>query len=356
MPFPLHAPYLSAPAAALALSLLAACAGESPTPTAAAQAPDPDAHLVEVATVALDRLGHRSVRTGTLRWRREAKVYTQEEGAILELPHFEGDPVAAGEVVVRMDAALLQAQLDKAVAERRQAELDLERLRDLAKRQLAAEEQLARAETALQVARAEEAVLRTRVGYTTVRAPFAGIVTARHAELGDVTGRHVHVLTLADPASLVTEVSVSELLLPALSVGDSAQVRVDALGQQVFPGRIVRIHPTVDPRTGQGTVEVALDPIPPGARAGQLSRVTLSAPALERLVIPFEALRRDSGGEYVFRLEADTTVRRTPVRTGLRIGQRVEVLEGLELDQRVVVKGFFGLSEGKEVRPVELTS
>jgi RND family efflux transporter MFP subunit len=308
-------------------------------------------HLVEVAEVQRESVGYSVVRTGTLRARREVRLHTQEEGRIVELPYYEGDRVEEGAVVARMDDALLKAQLDQARATRLQAEADRDRLSSLARNRLVSEDDLARAETAVQVARAEEDMLRTRLEYAVIQAPFTGVVSARLAEPGDALPRHTHLMTLIDPDSLLTQVTVSELLMPILEPGDEVQVQVDALGDRRYPGRILRIHPAVDARTRQGVVEVLVAPVPTGARPGQLCRVTLTAPSHERLLIPFSALRRDERGEYVYRV-ADSVAERMPVRSGLRIDDRVEILEGLAAGDRVVTRGFLGLTADKQVQTV----
>ena len=209
-----------------------------------------------------------------------------------------------------------------------------------------------RARTAVDVAAADETLLQIRLGYTTVTAPFDSIVTERLAEPGDVLERHDHVLTIADPSSLVADLQVSELLLPHLTVGHPAEVRIDALGDRLFDGRVLRIHPELDPVTRQGRVEVAMRPVPEGARAGQFARVTFQVRALDRRIIPFSALRRDTQGEYVFRLRDDDTVERVRVRGGRRLAERVEVLDGLTEGDRVVTKGFLGLAAGTRVKAV----
>jgi RND family efflux transporter MFP subunit len=337
--------------AVLAVALNGACApGETPQPAAARRESPP--HLVELAAVEERVVERTGVYTGTVKARRVQRVFTQEEGRITVLPFYEGDRVRAGEVVLRLDDALLRAEIDKAVASRQQAELDARRLQGLSGRQLVSEDEIARARTAVEVARAEEAALRTRTGYTTEAAPFDAVVTARLAEPGDMVPRHTHVLTLTDPASLVTEVAVSELVMPLLAVGDPAEVRIDALGPAPFSGRILRLHPTLDPRHRRGVVEVALDPVPPGAQAGQFSRVTLRVAARKRVLVPFSALQRDHDQEYVYRLGADGRATRAGVRSGERFGNAVEVLEGLSPGDRVVVRGFLGLRDGMPVRPV----
>ena len=333
----------------LLLPLLGACEKGGETPKQAAKRP-PNAHLVEAVTVQAEALAYRAERTGSLRARREVRVFNQEEGRIAELPHFEGDRVNHGEVVARLDDTLLSAQLDKAKAQRRQAELDLKRLQGLAKKRLAAEDELARARTALQVAQAEEALLTTRLGYAEIHAPFTGVVTQRLAEPGDIAPRHTHLLTLMDPTSLIMEARVSELLLPDLATGDAVEMRIDALGETRHRGVIRRIHPTVDPRTRMGRVEIALEPAPEGARPGQLARVHLQGRGEERLALPFHALRRDEAGEYVFILGDDGKVTRRGVESGPRLAERVAVTSGIEAGERVVTKGFLGLAAGMKVK------
>ena len=280
------------------------------------------------------------------------KILTREEGRIAQLPYYEGDRVHKGDLLLRLDDTLLQAQLEKAVAQRRQAQLDLKRVDQLQRRQLVAEEAIARARTALDVAQAEEDLLRTRLSYTRQAAPFDGVVSDRLAEPGDAVPRFTHVLTVIDPTSLVTEVNVSELLLSDLAVGDPVAVRIDALGGTPYTGHIQRIHPQVDPTTRQGTVEVTLQPAPKGARAGQLCRVTLRGHPAQRLTVPFAALRRDSGGPYVLRIDEGKAVR-TAVATGINLEDRVEVLQGIDEGQQVVTKGFLGLTEATPVQVVD---
>lgn len=330
------------------LLILGGCGSSAPPEQARAERP----HLVETAAVVQANLSLVRTRTGTLRARHEVMIHTQEEGRIREFPHYEGDRVAKGELLVRLDDALIQAQLARASATRKQAEQDLRRLRELRARNLVSEDEYARAQTQLEVAQADEQLLRTRLGYTTIESPIDGVVTTRLSEPGNVVERMHHVLTVADLSSLVTAVEVSELVLPHLRLDDTANVRIDALGDEVHPGRIVRIFPSLDPVTRRGTVEVELNPVPAGAAPGQLCRVEFTTHARERFVIPFSALRSDDASEYVLVLDAENRARHVAVTSGLRLAEQVEILTGLETGQQVITKGFLGLSPGKQVKPV----
>ncbi|HEY5603810.1 MAG TPA: efflux RND transporter periplasmic adaptor subunit [Gammaproteobacteria bacterium] len=309
-------------------------------------------HLVEAVVVARSSLGVEWLRTGTLRARREVAMHNQEEGEIIQLPYFEGDLVKKGDVVVRLDDKLLRSQLSRAKATRNQADQDLKRIQNLFKKKLVSDEELNRAETALEVAKADEEVLATRISYTTIASPMNGIVSARLSEPGNIAERYTHLLTISDPTSLITEVTLSELLISQLSLNHPVEVTVDALGDKTFEGKVVRIFPNLDPVTRQGTVEVELKPVPQGASPGQLCRVKLTTLAAERMMIPFGALRRDQKGEYVVTLDAEGKVQHAPVVVGLRIGEQIEILKGLEDGQQIVTKGFLDLAPGKKVKVV----
>jgi membrane fusion protein (multidrug efflux system) len=309
-------------------------------------------HLVELATVRRGTLSLSRVYTGSLRARRVHRVHAQEVGSITALPAYEGDRVRTGSVILRLDRVLLETELAKAMAVRKEAQANLARLERLVRSRMVAEDEVSRGRTAVDVATAEEALLRTRLGYTVVTAPFDGVVTQRLAEPGDVVERHDHVLTLADPSSLIADLEVSELILPHVTLGDRVGVRIDALGDQRLQGRVLRIHPTLDAATRLGRVEVELTPAPDGARAGQFARVSFEVRALDRQMVPFSALRRDTVGEYVFRLREDGHVERLAVRGGRRLAERVEILEGLSDGDQVVTKGFLGLVSGARVSPV----
>ena len=330
--------------------LLAACTQD--TEKRPAEPASTPTHLVELVEVIRDTVRTSTVYTGSIRARRSVRIFTQEEGRITKLPFYEGDPVSEDQIVLELDDRLLKAQMTKVTVTRRQAESNFERLTRLRKQNLISEDEYIRGDTAMQVATAEESVLRTRLSYTRVAAPFAGLVTFRGAEPGDFVERNSHVLTIADPSSLVVELMVSEMVLPHVSTGDSVEVQIDALGASKFAGRVLRSHPELNARTRQGRVEIELKPIPVGARAGQFARVRFGIEAFNRVVIPFAALRRDQDGEFVYAVDDELVAVRVAVRSGRRLADRVEIVAGLTPGQHIVVKGFLGLKPGRTITPV----
>jgi multidrug efflux pump subunit AcrA (membrane-fusion protein) len=129
-------------------------------------------------------------------------------------------------------------------------------------------------------------------------------------------------------------------------------VRIDALGTGVLEGRILRIHPALDPLTRQGIVEIALTPLPDGFREGQFARVTLKTAARERMLVPFSALQRDREGEFLYRLTDEGLVETVRVTSGVRTADRIEILDGIAPGDRIVSRGFLGLRAGMAVTVV----
>lgn len=310
-------------------------------------------HLVTTITAERASVAVPHERPGSLRLRRLVRLHSQEEGRITELQVFEGDEVAPGQTLIRLEDDLLRAELDAARATAAQERLDLKRLEGLAGRGGASEDEIAQARTAVAVAEAQVRVLETRLAFTEISAPFAGLVTARLAEPGDFVTKNTHLLSIADPASLIAEVLVSELVLPQLSVGDPVQIRIDALGGLIVPGRILRIHPTLSETGRQAMVEIAFDQIPAGARDGQFVRVRFESRGIPRLMVPFRALRQDRDGPFVWIIDEAGEAQRQPVEIGVRITDQVEIVDGLEPGTQVITRGFLGLAAGKEVRAIE---
>ncbi len=308
-------------------------------------------HLVEVVEVMPRRVAVQRTRSGTLRSYRSVEIQTQEAGRITALPWYPGDRVGAGELLAALDDTLLGAELARAKAGLREAQQNLARLRKLAAKSLVSSEELLRRQTEAEVAAADVQVLETRLSYTRILAPFDGVITERLSEPGNIAEDQTHLLTLADPTQLVVDVTVSELVLAQLQLGDPVAVVIDALGAEPHRAHISRIYPQVDPVTRRGTLEVRLEPVPDGARAGQFVRVELKTAERERLLVPFSALRFEEG-TYLYLVQPDGRVEQRTVVTGSRLADEIEILEGIASGDRVVTRGFLGLTPGKAVQIV----
>ncbi len=313
-------------------------------------------HLVELAPAQIRAVRTELAASSRLQTRRIARLGTEIGGRIVQLPVYPGDRVKQGELLLALDDGLIRIELDKARAQRQQAQSEYDRLLKLKPKQLASDEEITRARTALQIAKAEVRLQQNRLQRSRLLAPFDGVITQRLLETDEVVAAKTHVLTLLDPNSLFLTLSLAEQWLPWLAVGDHVILRIAALGNSWHDGEIRRIHPVIEQSSRQGKIEVELTPLPFGATAGQLVSAKLFTQSVDRLVIPAHSLQYDSRGAYVYTVDDDNIAHRVNVTAGQQYGEWIAIDEGLSVNDRIVIKGSIGLREGKRVKPVSHTS
>lgn len=311
---------------------------------------------VHVAKVVRQGLEKKQLITGSIEAYSNVRIYNQEPGRIKSLDVYPGDPVEKGQLITVIDDAILIREFEKARALHRQAKIDLKRLKRLIPRKLASDEQLAQAQTAVDQASAEENLFKTRLSYSRILAPMNGIVTERLREPGDIVPLHSHILSIADISQLKITLSLSELTISQLKEDMPVSIRIDALGDSRFAGKIQRIYPTIDVASRQGTIEIIFNEIPQDALPGQLCRVEINTITAPRLVIPAAAIQNDSIGEFVYRVEKDDKVKLVRIQTGIQINDQVEVISGLSENNIIVTKGFQGLGKAKTVKIIDKTA
>lgn len=340
---------------------MAACgSGESAPATAGRRGPGGgEARIVPVA-VAVAELGTaaRTVSaTGAVEPLRTVAINSQLPGALLSVNVEEGSRVSSGTVLARIDSRELSAQLVAAEAALEAASRAADRAQQLFDQQIVTAAEYERDQTAASAARATRDQLRTRIGYSTVRSPIAGVVLAKRVERGDVVGANTELFTVADVSTLVVRVPISELDVTGLDVGDQAEVALDALPGRTVLGRIRRIFPSADTLTRLVPVEIELrGAATRDVRPGFLARVRLSLdPRTNVLLIPASAVVDAASGSAVFRVK-DGTASRTSVRRGDTYQGRVEILSGLSAGDTIVIAGNTELRDGARVRISEQPS
>ena len=308
---------------------------------------------VDFAVAELGTATRSVTATGTIEPIRAVGINAQMSGALLAVNVEEGTPVSAGTVLARVDSREIEAQLASAEASLELARRTAERSEQLRAQQIVTAAEFDRDQAALTAAQATRDQLRTRVGYATVRAPIAGVVTEKRVERGDVVSTNTPLFTIADKSTLVVRVQVSELDVPALKPGDQVDVMVDAFPDRSFRGSIRRVFPSADPASRLVPVEVALT----GGDARQLTMGFLArvrfrlAPRDGILMIPSTALMETVGQPAVFLLSGTSVTRRT-VERGETYSGRVEIRNGLAPGDSVIVAGQNMLRDGSTVRVV----
>ena len=344
-------------AAGLAAAVLACGGGDAPAAgnaTAAGAGASPPTP-VEIAAVERGAIVREITVSGVVEPIRTIGVNSQLAGALRSVLVEEGDAVRPGAVLARLDDRELRAQLTAAQASYEVARSAMERAETLREQEVITLAEYERDRTALAASRAQYEQLQTRVGFATVRAPIAGVITQKFVEAGDIVAPQTRLFALADVSTLVVRVGVSELDVVDIAVGDSVAVGLDAYPGRDLHGEVRRVFPTADPGTRLVTVEVALRGTRTAeARPGFLARVVFGLGSRDGvLLVPASAIvgGGDAGPTSVFVVQSERALRR-PVTAGLTSRGRVEILDGLEAGEAVVTVGNNALREGAEVRVV----
>jgi membrane fusion protein (multidrug efflux system) len=329
----------------LAASAVAGCGGD------AGNAPVEQAP-VAVSTVAVLRQPVERTITvvGTFVPVARVAVAAQEEGVVTAVRVREGDRVRAGEVVVELDDRELLAELAEARANREEADAALRRAQSLHDTGLASAQELDAAVARQRIGAARVEALETRLSFTRIVSPVAGVVTARLVEVGDLASPRGPLLELASGQGLLLRVPVSELDVVRLRAGDTARISVDALPELEVVGRIERIYPAADAVSRQVTVELKVEETPPGVRYGFLARAHLVLERLpDALLVPEAVLQRGAQGEPFVWVVDQHTAQTRQVTVGHRFEGKVVVSAGLAEGELVVTEGIARLSEGASV-------
>jgi RND family efflux transporter MFP subunit len=338
--------------AALMLLALAAAACSGGREANARQ--DASERLLPVAVAPVDRrdLARAVTVSGAVEPVRTIGVNSLTAGTVLAVHVEEGDVVREGALLAELDARETRAQLERARALLASAEAEFERNEQLYATQIITATEFEASRSAYHVARADAELWRTRLEFTRIGAPSAGVVTIKHVEAGSAVSANQRVFDLADVSQLVVRVHLSEKDVVHLRPGAEVHVSLDAYPGVPVPGRIRRVFPSADPDSRLVPIEVALGAVPANVRVrpGYLARVGF---ALERrraaLAVPAPAVGVAEAGAYVYVVEGDSLVRR-PVALGLTADGWIELARGVREGELVVTSGHTNLRPGARVR------
>jgi RND family efflux transporter MFP subunit len=324
---------------ALVILAAAGCRAAEPARPAASPAAPRAVRAAEVRALALGG----SSAPATVVARSRAVLAARASGTVTALPFREGDPFAAGAVLVRLDARALVAARAAAEADLAVAEADRARMESLRARAAATPREAELASARAEAARAALAAAREAVAYAELRAPFTGRVAARPAHVGDLVTPGTPLLEIegADGFELLASLGAAEAA--AFAPGGRVQAAVDGLAAPLA-GTVRSVSAAGDPRTHRFELRADL-PTRPGLRSGLFARLALPpAPGDERLVVPASAMFARGGLTGVYVLDGGRARLRW-VASGAATGGEVEVRAGLAAGERVVLDPA-GLEDG----------
>jgi RND family efflux transporter MFP subunit len=301
---------------------------------------------------------------GTIAARDELPITVEGDGGRVAAILVEvGDQVAAGQVLARLDTAVvapqvgsLVAALDEARASADLADAEYRRAEAVSSSgALSAQEVERRRSTAVsarakvKVAEAQLAESRARLRRTDIRAPQAGIVLTRAAEVGQtVSAGGEPMFRLGRGGEIEMRGRVAEQDLPRLAVGQAARVRVTGLDQP-FPGKVRLLGAVIDPQSRLGSIRVELEPHP-NLRPGAFARAEVEVARARRPVVPQTAVLSDAKGTYVLAIGEGDKVERHDVTVAGTQPDGLVIGKGLTGSERVVATAAAYLRVGETVK------
>jgi RND family efflux transporter MFP subunit len=274
-----------------------------------------------------------------------------------------GDDVQAGQELVRLSTALLQTDVSVRAAALKQREAELvnanlafERGKTIAAQNLLAASDLDRLESEaigaagrVEAAEADMEAANVRLRFARVTAPDDGVISARNVSVGQIAQAGTELLRLLRQNRIEWRGEVPESDLPSLRVGQSVSI-ISVDGREHL-GTIRIVSPTVNSSTHTGLVyvDVASDD---ALRPGMFARGQIEVSKGDALVVPLNAMVSSDGYHYVYVVDANRTVRRREIETGVIQGDNIEVLEGLEPGATIVTSGAGFLKDGDLVNVV----
>jgi membrane fusion protein (multidrug efflux system) len=280
-------------------------------------------------------------------------------GAVREIAFESGAVVAKGDLLVRLDTSLEEAQLRAVEAQTDLARINADRARKLSADKTLSQADLDAAEATLKQFQANADAIRATIAKKTIRAPFAGKLGIRLVNLGENLDMGKPIVSLQSLTPVYAEFSLSQQELARIKTGMRVRLSADTYADRKFEGALTAINPDLDQGTRTVRLQATLDNPDQLLRPGMFARVEVLLPEVQKvLVIPVTSVLSAPFGDSVYVIEpkpatngapAGLIVRQQFVRSGHARGDFISVESGLKAGERVVSAGQFKLRNGMSV-------
>ena len=321
--------------------------------TAVVAAQDSNAVAVRVDTVKKQTLNLDFSANGTFEPNREMNFSAEKAGRVVKVFVDEGDYVKAGQTLATVRTDQLSVDLQNAEAIYANAQKDKERYENAFKTGGVTQQQLDQANLALENAQARINAARINIGDADIRSSINGIVNKRYIEPGAVLGAATQMFNIVDVSKLKLKVTVNENQVATLKLGDNVKITASVFPNESFTGKITFIAPKADNSLNFPLeIEVANNPNNQ-LKAGMYGTAVFAMPKAQSLIaIPRSAFVGGVSSNEVFVAESNNTARLHKVVAGRVVGDKVEVLNGLNEGDLVISSGQVNLTDGSKIQVI----
>jgi membrane fusion protein (multidrug efflux system) len=346
----------------VAVGALSYLAGTRSTPSAPAAAPSPATAAqkgpggapagiaVEARPPLAVKLPQSIVTVGSLRSDEAVVLRPEIAGRVAEIAFKEGQRVARGQVLVRLDDSVQKADLERARANLTLSRSKFERAEDLRAKGFISSQARDEAENTFKVAQADSELAAARLAKTAIKAPFGGVIGLRSVSVGDYVKEGQDMVNLEEIDPLKVDFRVPEVFLSQVKSGQVLQITMDALPDRTWPGQVFAINPLIDANGRAIAIRAHVPNADAKLRPGMFARVRLlTSEERDSMMIPEESLFPVGDDKYVYKV-VDGRAQRQKVEIGQRRDGKVEILGGLAPQDTVVTAGVVKLRDGAPVR------
>jgi len=336
----------------LTVLLLAGCKGKDDAEATAGD--DKESPSIPVEVAGLERGDVFAVYTGTasLETDHDALVIAKVGGEVVEIRAEEGDRVKAGQLLARLDGDRLQLEMERARANAMKIEQEYNRSVQLFEQGLVSSGAFEGMKHDLDALRAIYRLAQLEHSYTRIVAPIDGVVTRRYIRLGNTISVNEPAFQVTELDPLIAYIHIPEREFRRLEPGQAADLTLDAIPGQRFSAQVERISPIVDPVTGTFKVTMKVPDQGGRLKPGMFGRFNIVWDTRsDVLLVPRVAVVDDDVSDSVF-VVVDGKAERRTVRVGYSRGTQVEIMDGLQGDEDIVVIGQAGLRDGARVEVV----
>ena len=286
---------------------------------------------------------------GTGRANESVLITTQTSDIVQKINFDDGDRVKAGQVLLTLIDLEEKARLAALDVDLQEANRQLKRIANLAKKNVASEQLLDEQQAEVNALRAEMNVLKTQMRALEVRAPFDGLLGLRQVSVGALVRPGDAITTLDDLSIIKVDFNIAEVHLPSVAIGQNIRATSIAYPDEIFEGKIVSIGSRVDPATRAIQIRANINNQNFKLRPGMLLQINLQKKMLITLTLPEASLVPVEDKHFVFVVN-DAAVTRKQVTIGLRKPGKVQIISGLKEGERVVIEGALKLRDGSKVK------
>ena len=305
---------------------------------------------VELLKVEPQLLRDTATFSGQLDAEYSVELKAETSGVIEAVLFEEGQPVKKGAVLFQLRDDEQVARLHEAVANRDLAQEVWNRTQQLVSRDAASAAQRDRAAAELSVAKARVDLARLAVDRTRIAAPFDGVVGARYVAPGDRITDKKALVRIDAIDRLQLSFAISEQGVAFARTGVKLEVRVRPFPDEIFPGEVYFVSPSLDPATRRMILKAWVPNADHRLVPGLFGNVDLEIAQRENaLLVPESSVVFDREGTYVWRVREEVA-ERVPIEIGLRKGGHVEVTLGLSPGDTIVTAGTHKVIEGRKLR------